>query len=383
MKIGILTQPLSGNYGGLLQCYALQSALKTLGHSVWIVQRETDMKLTVIGLFFYYIRQIAKFCLGQEVVRLSDSKKIEYVKNNINYFKSKYINPKTEILTTTEKLRKFHLNYKFEAFVVGSDQVWRPKYSPCITNYFLDFLSPQDKVKRISYAASFGVDEWEFSEEETSICKDLLKLFDGVSVREDSAIALCEKYLARTDAVHVLDPTMLLEKKDYVSLVEEENEPKSPGNLFYYILDKTEEKENMVETIAFQMNAVPFTQWRKKRATYENMKYCLEDCVFPSVTAWLRAFMDADMVVTDSFHGCVFSIIFNKPFWVIGIEGRGLARFKSLISIFELQNRLINADTIPPDWSSPIDWEKVNAIRKEWQEKSLNFLEKHLNKSNG
>ena len=113
------------------------------------------------------------------------------------------------------------------------------------------------------------------------------------------------------------------------------------------------------------------------------MKNCLEDCVFPSVTAWLRAFMDAEMVITDSFHGWVFSIIFNKPFWVIGNEERGLARFNSLLSMFELRNRLIKADRIPSDLSVPIDWNKVNATRKYWQEKSSNFLKTHLNKYNG
>ena len=379
MKIGILTQPLHNNYGGLLQCFALQTVLKRLGHETWVVQRcFVKPNHNIFWRTCYYIRQFVKVLVGGKFVRLNPTNKLDYVKRNTKYFVNEYITPKTDIITTKEQLKKCHLVEGFDTYVVGSDQVWRPIYSPCITNYFLDFLSPQDKVKRISYAASFGVDEWEFSEEETSVCKDLLKLFDGVSVRENSATVLCEKYLGRNDALHVLDPTMLLEKKDYVSLVEEENEPKSSGNLFCYVLDESSEKKQVIETIANQIDAVPFTQMPKCEITYENLRDRLEDCVYPSVTAWLRAFMDADMVVTDSFHGCVFSIIFNKPFWVIGNEGRGLARFKSLLSIFELQNRLIDIDNIPSDSLSPIDWDKVNAIRKEWQEMSMSFLKTNL-----
>lgn len=116
----------------------------------------------------------------------------------------------------------------------------------------------------------------------------------------------------------------------------------------------------------------------KCKLTDENLKDRLEDCVFPSVTAWLREFMDADLVITDSFHGCVFSIIFNKPFWVIGNEGRGMVRFESLLSLYDLQDRLIKNNIVPIDFKIPIDWSRVNAIKNEWQQRSMNFLKYNL-----
>lgn len=379
MKIGILTQPLHNNYGGLLQCFALQTILKRLGHETWVVQREyVRRKLNFLQCLFYYVKQVIKVFLGRKYIGLLNPQKVEYVKRNTKYFSSEYITPKTDVIFSTESLRINYLNQRFDAYVVGSDQVWRPCYSPCITNYFLDFLSPDEKVKRIAYAASFGVDDWEYSEEETATCRDLLTLFDGVSVRENSAATLCEKYLDRNDALHVLDPTMLLEKEDYISLVDSEKESKSSGNLFYYILDDSEEKLWIVEFISEQIGAVPFTQMPKCKITYENLKDRLDDCVYPSVTAWLRAFMDAEMVVTDSFHGCVFSIIFNKPFWVIGNKERGFARFDSLLSIYGLQDRLIDSENMPIDVNAPIDWSRVNSIKKEWQQKSMNFLKNNL-----
>lgn len=377
MKIGILTLPLNNNYGGLLQCFALQKVLKSLGHDAWVVQRGY-VNRSIIWRIFHYVRQTMKVLLGRKFVHLLPSKEIKYIRKNTSNFISNYIEPTTEHIRTNKQLANFHFSNKFDAYVVGSDQVWRPCYSPCITNYFFDFISPNEKVKRVAYAASFGVDEWEFTEKETIICGDLLRLFNAVSVRENTAIALCSNNWGREDVIQVLDPTMLLEKEDYIRIVEKENEPKSPGNLFCYILDESSEKNQVVESIASRIDAVSFTQMPKCEITYENLRDRLDDCVYPSVTAWLRAFMDADMVVTDSFHGCVFSIIFNKPFWVIGNEGRGLARFNSLLSLFELQSRMINSSSMPTDITDPIDWSQVNAIRRKWIETSLNFLKNNL-----
>ena len=374
-KIAILTLPLNNNYGGLLQCFALHIVLKRIGNEVWVIQRNyTPHQFRWV--LSHYIKQIIKVILGRNFVKLLPHKKVKYIRQNTATFISKYINPKTEIITTTEHLRNYHLTNKFDAYVVGSDQVWRPIYSPCITNYFLDFLPTDDNnVKRIAYAASFGVDDWEFSEEETKTCRDLLQKFDAISVRENSAVLLCDKYLNRADAVHVLDPTMLLNKEDYISLVEKENEPKSPGNLFCYILDEDEKKNEIIEAIAKKTCAIPFTQMPKCKISYENLKDRLEDCVYPTVTAWLRAFMDAEMVVTDSFHGCVFSIIFNKPFIVYGNKGRGMARFHSLLSVFGLENRLAtNSEDALKIINESIDWHKVNSQKEEWQTKSINFL---------
>lgn len=377
MKLGILTQPLTNNYGGLLQCFALQKVLKNLGHDVWVIQRVNgNSRITYMQQMCVVVKQLVKILMGRRIVRLLDPG--AYITWNTTYFAFKYITPKTHLITDVESLRYCHHKEKYDGYVVGSDQVWRPRYSPCITNYFLDFLSPDEKVKRVAYAASFGVDEWEFTENETKVCQELAKEFDAISVRENSAVVLCEKYLNRNGAMHVLDPTMLLEKEDYITLVEKEKEPKSPGNLFCYILDESSEKKKIIESIASEISAVPFTKMPKCKINHENLRDKIEDCVYPSVTAWLRGFMDAEMVVTDSFHGCVFSIIFNKPFWVLGNKKRGMARFESLLSIFGLDERLIKTDSMSVELTLPIDWGRVNAIKKEWQEKSFNFLKGNL-----
>lgn len=107
----------------------------------------------------------------------------------------------------------------------------------------------------------------------------------------------------------------------------------------------------------------------------EDVKNRIEDCVFPSVTAWLRAFMDAEMTIVDSFHGMVFSIIFNKPFWVIGNEERGMSRFTSLLKQFQLEDRLLDVNHLDDiDCSKPIDWARVNRILEDNRMKSKALL---------
>src|SRR5690606_30541311 len=133
---------------------------------------------------------------------------------------------------------------KFSAVVVGSDQVWRPRYSPNIYNFFLDFLKNNSTIKKVAYAASFGTEDWEYTEEQTREARELIKHFNAVSVRESSGVLLCDKYLNRKDAVHVLDPTLLLKAEDYNQLI---NKTKKEIGLFTYVLDETKEKLDFIK----------------------------------------------------------------------------------------------------------------------------------------
>lgn len=378
MKLGIFTQPLYNNYGGLLQCFALQTVLKRIGHDAVVVRRERDrFNKPFILKFKNFAKNIIRVCIGRRWVKNITQEQWNFISQHTQNFVNKYIQSKTPRLITNSQLKEYISKNHFDGYVVGSDQVWRPRYSPCITNYFLDFAENAD-VRRVAYAASFGVDEWEFSADITPRCAQLAQKFDAVSVREASAVGLCNQYLG-VDALHVLDPTMLLEKEDYIAVVEAEKEPKSAGNLFCYVLDKAAEKDEAIARVADSLHLQPFTCMPSLNASFENLKKDIDACVFPPVTRWLRGFMDADMVITDSFHGCAFSIIFNKPFWVIGNVARGMARFHSLLSIFGLESRLLDVNNLTNvDWQSPIDWDKVNAIKHDWQAKSKEFLKENL-----
>lgn len=378
MKIGIITQALHTNYGGLLQNYALQQVLKKLGHEV-ITLDQTDAPVSRLIIVASYVKtfilRLIRKGVGRKYYFELDEKKKAYIGKHTQYFTDKYINH-TRPMYKTEDFRNFCINNKIDVLMVGSDQVWRPYYNHNIYRSFFDFAEGFE-IKRYAYAASFGVDSWEFTEEQTIRCKKLLEKFDAISVREHSGVDLCEIYFGRK-AEFVLDPTMLLEKEDYEELVYTENEPMSSGDLFTYILDESEEKANIIEKISESLDLVPFKVMPKYRANRQTIKQ-IDDCVFPPVTRWLRAFMDAKFVVCDSFHGAVFSIIFNKPFLVIGNKKRGICRFTSLLKLYNLEDRLITG--VENDLSvieKRIAWDSVNSIRIYHKEKSYSYLQRNL-----
>jgi len=378
MKIGILTQPLTTNYGGLLQAFALQMTLKRMGHEVWTIDRQEKRTSLLVRILSIVKRLICRILFHEKIVVRALPLKNE--QNIIVQHTNRFIN---ENISTTERidsLRKLYFlnKYQFDVYVVGSDQVWRPNYSPCLTNYFLDFLDEKDEVKRIAYAASFGEDNWTFSHEQTAYCKLLTDRFNAISVREDSAIELCKENFEVT-AEHVLDPTMLLAKEDYIELVERDYILENKGNLMTYILDKSSEKGKVVQKVAKELNLVSFTVFPKNTFEEVGNKH-VDDCIFPPVTEWIRGFMDAKYIVTDSFHGTVFSIIFNKPFILIGNVERGMSRFTSLLKLFGLEDRLIlslNELTLEKI-NNPIDFSQVNRIWDQERLHSLDFLNKAL-----
>jgi polysaccharide pyruvyl transferase WcaK-like protein len=376
MKIGILTQPLQNNYGGLLQNYALQTVLTELGHEVLTI----NVKYKNISLFrksaSILKRSLLKLLRHKILIRSYPTlKESEIISENTQQFVTRNIKT-TKIIK--QKVTEWLLNeYGFDSYIIGSDQVWRPKYSPQLSTYFLDFLKNNNTVKKLAYAASFGVNDWEFTQKQTQYLEKLIKLFDAVSVREDSAIDLCKKYF-NVDASHLLDPTLLLDKEIYKSLVKKQDVKMSPGNLFTYILDESDKKDAIIKKTAQKYDLSDFSVMPNNQFSDPSKKN-IQDCIFPPVEEWIRGFMDAEFVVTDSFHGTIFSIIFNKPFFAIANKNRGLTRFTSLLKLFNLEKRLVfSTDDINFDCFNEIDWEHINKILFQEKQKSLDFLISHL-----
>ena len=224
-----------------------------------------------------------------------------------------FIQPRTDIVCTVKGWSQLQSQYQFDAYIVGSDQVWRPLYAKPISRYFFSFLKEQS-VKRIAYAASFGVDTWTFSLKETAQCRSLLAKFDAISVREESGVQLCENYLGQ-HAIHVLDPTMLLNANDYRVLLPQINHQ---GEIFSYILDPT----NWKSMFQHQFSESLRLQLFDVNGLLDSSPTRIEGV--PDRTApvenWLNGFAAAKYIITDSFHACVFSILFHLPFSVCSNE---------------------------------------------------------------
>lgn len=379
MKIGILTQPLHANYGGLLQNYALQQILLLLGHNPETIDwgAPSNFRTHLSYLKFRFTSLFSHRSTGNTYKITKKEKQI--IQCNTDYFISKYIRH-TKVLSSHSSFKRQSVLGSYDAYIVGSDQCWRPSYNCFLYEMFLSFVANK-QVKRIAYAASFGSDKWEFTKNQTEACSRLAKKFDIITVREDSGVDLCKRNLG-VDAMHVLDPTMLLSKDIYSKLVVEENESKSDGTLFYYVLDPNQEKNTFIQMVAKELNLVSFTVLPKFQAetrTKSDVKNRISDCVFPSVTSWLRAFMDAELTIVDSFHGMVFSIIFNKPFWVIGNPKRGMSRFLSLLKLLNLEDRLIDIDNCSHiDLKQKIDWNRTNQLIDFYKKQSIELLKNSL-----
>lgn len=385
MKIGILTLEFNSNYGGIMQNYALQTVLKRMGHEVYTINNCRPIPhLPLRKMPWAFTKRIAKKILGYRkgsIVFLEW--KLRRDKLIVEQHVRRFINENIQLtkpIYSKEQLLEINA-MGFDAVIVGSDQVWRVPYVyPDIQTYFLDFI--KSGIKKMAYAASFGIDSVEYSEDQIKSCGILIKNFDFVSVREKSGLSLINNiygWKCKSAPVHVLDPTMLLSKEDYINLSKnyslEEN-----GDLFYYILDMTEEKQQLLNKLSNDLGYKPFTVKSKKSHWLDNPY----ERITPPMEMWLQAFNRAKFIFTDSFHGCVFSIIFNKNFLAYGNETRGMSRFSSLMDTFELNDRLIyKLEAYNPEniVHHGIDWEKVNKIRRLKSNESMNLLRSFLHKN--
>ena len=375
MKIGVLTLPLHTNYGGILQAYALQQVLKRMGHeAVLLDRRRFTEPVWYLRPLVYGKRIFCKFVLKKKLsvfYERDKTREIENKQQNTIEFIKKHID--------RQRFKKYEeiKEGTYDCLIVGSDQVWRQRYADSmlggVEHAYLDFAETW-KTKRIAYSASFGTEEWEYDDAETARCRELAKLFSLISVREESGRQLCHQHFG-INAQLVADPTLLLTENDYVRLLDNKTERNAEeGKIMVYMLDRTEEKKQFVDAWSKRLNLDTFIA----NSDVDNRKLPKEKRVQPPVEEWLRGFKDAKYVITDSFHACVFSIIFQKQFIVLGNEERGMARFESLLKQFGLEDRLVRNTGRLSDFPD-IDYTTVTPKVEQLRQQSIDILKKSLN----
>lgn len=368
MKIGLLTLPIETGYGSIMQAFALKTALCMRGHEVVLLRRlRKKKKYDIVRIIR---RCIKKFILGKwDTVIFIDKKEMkEYplVTQNTQKFVDKYLKPYSPVYYSSEDMVDIS-NLKLDTIVVGSDQVWRPGCMDRIEDFFLCAIV-SSPIKKYAYAASFGVDDWIFTDNETNNCKQAAQAFSRISVREKSGVYLCEKYLNQK-ADFVLDPTLLFDKSFYVSLVGGNHNSSKEHKLCAFILDRTSDKQVILEKLSSLYNKSYFFASNNT----ENRQAPLKERIAPPVESWLDSFDSADVIFTDSFHGCAFSIIFRKDFFVYINKGRGTGRFMSLLGLLGLEHRIVDTNTdlaLVPS----INWSIVEEKLRKMQDISNSFL---------
>lgn len=376
-KICILTQPLFTNYGGILQAYALQKTVKELGFDVVtdscpikILTKKEKIRERLRRIILRYVLNRKNVSTHPYFLSYNDAKIIS--KHTITFI-DKYISTtdffQGKILPNRSEIEKY------DAFIVGSDQVWRNEYSR-VESYFIDFAENYDCIK-IAYSASFGKNAWQFDDKRTKRLSFLAKKFTAISVREQSGVDLCKKYLD-IDAFHLIDPTLLLNKQDYIDIINQEKEQEQQEDLVTYILDDNIGKQKIIKKIQ-EINHFSNCDISTKKLD-KKQKHIKDEYIFNPVSFWLNKIKNAKFVVTDSFHGTVFAIIFNKPFIVIENEKRGNDRFSSLLTMFNLEDRIIREDK-PFDekiLKKEINYQYVDEIIENEKQKAISFLKNNL-----
>lgn len=352
-RVGIITiLPDNNNYGGILQGLALQNVLKENGIEGVLIQR-IRTRISNFGKIKQFLKKIVQ---GERPTNKSIGKALD------RFVREKF-NPVTDRIDNNKDMFTLVHKYNLSCVLVGSDQVWRKAYNKDRkSNFFLDFVP--DEARKVAYASSFGIDSWDYTWKETQEYKKLIKRFSYVSVREDSGVILCKEHFD-VDAELVLDPTLLMSRDFYESLGACEDTEYENGILVYLIGEETDAISHMVDDISKMLD---FSQFYIGKTKY-NKEY-------PSVESWINGFKKAKFVITDSYHGFIFSLIFNVPFLIIGNRNTGLARYSSLLKVIGLENRLIleNYEESMEIVSEDINWEDVNEIIGSQRIKSIKFL---------
>ncbi|MFH4484123.1 polysaccharide pyruvyl transferase family protein [Vibrio diabolicus] len=352
MKIAIFSLPLTWNYGGILQQYALQKYLERQGHEVHIITVRKDRKSTarnmLVSVKWAFVSFLAKISL------FGFTKLID-----VERFKSSHLNNVSKLFFSREDVEKFLNSNDFDLLVVGSDQIWNRSATQSLD---VSFLNYKVEAKKVSYAASFAKSDIDYTSEELEFARACLKKFEGISVREASGIDILNEYFD-SEGEHLLDPTLLLESVDYpvANNVETKQE-----YVFSYILDKTAGKNDFKRKICKRLG-LPEEDFVESKG-------------YRGVETWLTDIKNSSFVVTDSFHGMCFSILYRKNFIVVGNRERGLDRFHSLLGLLNLGERLIYPEDLPSvdldELVSNIDWESVYMRLMEERSKSKDYFNK-------
>lgn len=348
-KIGILTLHYSLNYGGVLQCYATMQTLRKLGYEPEIIDRLPDSFSSRYPLVRKFVHPLTQRAYSQ--------------------FRKKELQPTSYTIQSSAQLRKLLESGEYYGVIIGSDQVWRKEVFSVDGDYFM--IHQRDlPIKKVAYSASTGVGFWQYDESETNAITDALRSFDGISCREVESLPLFKEY-CNIEVQNILDPTLIADPQIYDSL-RKKAKLSGKDKLVTYILDWTNTKQELIDRVGKSKGLTQqhILQRNSHRRNGLISRLLHQD---PTVYDWVNQIATADFVVTDSFHGMAFSIIFGKQFVVIGNPKRGMARFTSLLRHLNLENRL--TESLVPDISKNIDYERVFERLNKYRQQGKSFLQ--------
>ena len=386
----------STNYGGVLQAYALQTVISELGFdskqlrfsktsidddsTIIRIKKRMISLLQDINNIDELIELLIKICryslsLVYRLVQLPSQKlyinsRRELRRNNFEKFNRKYI--ESSIVYTNDTIAGSVNDY--DIFVCGSDQIWNPSWYT--KAYFLSFVP--DTCLKIAYAVSIGVDK--LSEEQIAFMQTLVNRIQHISVREEKAKELLSDFTDK-EVEWVLDPTLLLTSEEWNSIASTEK-IKTPYVLSY-ILGNNKQNRTCVSSFAKKMSmklvTLPFVASNDIRQIFFGDMHS-----YGGPDSFIALIRDAEYVITDSFHGMVFSILFHKKFVMLKRtndekHGSMNSRLYSMSKIFHLEGQIVDSSNTDFDQIiNSINYAPIDIILEEWRRKSKTYLIKSL-----
>lgn len=362
MKIALLSFHNAANYGAALQAYALQHYLDNQGFETEYIDYQNDMRRSAYDMNFHIRSCIKKhqwiaalkYFVGAPFMRLR--------KGKFTYFYEK-LHCTAKTYYSTQQLDEIADNY--DKYVVGSDQVWNPRFGSLSEIELLKFVEPK---KRVSYAASFGISK--LPEEYKDFARKELNKFNNISVRENEGKAIVEELTNRKDVEVLVDPTMLLSVEEWDKVSKKPENLKEGKYILNYFLGKIpEDRDKEIKRIAKENGYYIINILDKEDPLY---------CSGPSEFVYLEK--HAELICTDSFHSVVFAILFNRPFIVFERKENNnnnmSSRLYTLLSKFSLTDRFFQERI--DDKLLKNNYENVYKVLEEERIKSNEFLKKAL-----
>ncbi len=377
MNVGILTFHFSDNYGAALQAYALRRWLMEQGHHASFIDYRPA-----------HIEHGGRLSAPTSPARLKANLKVAYlavssfIQQHFGHQgqKEKFVRFREHFLdipsgaAPTDNDASLAAAQAFDLIVAGSDQIWSPSqhfgFDP---NYFLDFAQ-SFTARKISYAASFGRDR--VSSSEAAQLPRLLRHFDAISVREASGVTLVERATGRKPA-NVPDPTLL--HSDYSELTDRTEPAHAEPYIFCYGLRSPDNIRHTADLVSKQLNCPILSPHNPHRRWVE-----IGNTVYPDPGEWVSLVKNARFVVTNSFHGTVFALLFRKPFIVAGLTGEKAsanARAINLLRAVHLEGRFapsFSEQNVRTLMANEIDWAGVDKRLADLRQSGDAFLTSQL-----
>lgn len=369
MKISIITRHAISNYGSILQTYATQKAINKIGHDSEIINyiREEEKGINIAKTFSKTSKLANKNIITKLIYIILQFPNLYLMDSRFSKYRNKYLK-QTPVEYHSNKQLKENLP-EADVYCTGSDQVWgnigTAIYDPA---YFLEFV-PQGK-KCITYAASFGKDKIE--EHLIEKLPELTKKYSKLLIREDTGVDILQKYTNKKNIEQVLDPTLLLTKEEWNELGEK-IKLKENSYILVYQLHHNKFFDEYLKKVS-KLTKLPII--RINPSFYFKFKFGKFEYL-PTPGQFITYFKNAKYVITDSFHGTVFSIIYNKKFVDI-LPNKTSTRIESILKLVGLEKRIIkNLDEV--SWlDDRIDYKEINIKLASERKKSIELLRRAI-----